>query len=137
MIDSDVCSRVEAESLIDYKFFCFNGKVKMIYVITGRTLGKGAELGIYTPDLEKMDVRRNDELIPTEQVTKPVNFDKMTAIAQALSAPFPHVRVDLYNVQGKIYFGELTFYDGSGYMSFTPDSFDFDLGAMWANVTSV
>ena len=100
-------------------------------------MGKGAELGIYTPDLEKMDVRRNDELIPTEQLTKPANFDKMTAIAQALSAPFPHVRVDLYNVQGKIYFGELTFYDGSGYMSFTPDSFDFDLGAMWANVTSV
>lgn len=100
-------------------------------------MGKGAELGIYTPDLEKMDVRRNDELIPTEQVTMPANFDKMTAIAQALSAPFPHVRVDLYNVQGKIYFGELTFYDGSGYMSFTPDSFDFDLGAMWANVTSV
>lgn len=137
LIDRCVCSRVEAESLIDYKFFCFNGKVKMIYVITGRTLGKGAELGIYTPDLEKMDVRRNDELIPTEQVTMPANFDKMTAIAQALSAPFPHVRVDLYNVQGKIYFGELTFYDGSGYMSFTPDSFDFDLGAMWANVTSV
>ena len=48
-----------------------------------------------------------------------------------LSEGFPHVRVDLYNVMARIYFGELTFYDGSGYMKFSPDSFDY---AMWENL---
>jgi hypothetical protein len=52
----------------------------------------------------------------------------MVAVSEQLSAEFPEVRVDLYNVAGKIYFGELTFYDGSGYMQFSPDSFDFELG---------
>lgn len=55
----------------------------------------------------------------------------MVEIAEKLSAPFPHVRVDLYNVNGNIYFGELTFYDGSGYMTFTPDAFDKELGSYW------
>ena len=52
----------------------------------------------------------------------------MKLVAEQLSKEFPHVRVDLYNINGDIYFGELTFYDGSGYMSFNPDSFDEELG---------
>jgi hypothetical protein len=52
----------------------------------------------------------------------------MVNIAEQLSAEFQEVRVDLYNVDGKIYFGELTFYDSSGYMQFSPDSFDFEIG---------
>ena len=58
----------------------------------------------------------------------PVCFDKMVEIARILSGNFPFVRVDLYNVGGQIYFGELTFYPASGYGSFNPDSFDFELG---------
>ena len=49
-------------------------------------------------------------------------------VAKTLSKDFPHVRVDLYNIAGRIYFGELTFYDGSGYMTFNPDSFDEEIG---------
>ena len=52
----------------------------------------------------------------------------MLQCAEKLSEVFPHVRVDMYNVEGKVIFGELTFYDGSGYMSFTPDEFDYILG---------
>lgn len=55
----------------------------------------------------------------------------MISIAEQLSKDFPEVRVDLYNVDGKIYFGELTFYDGSGYMGFNPDSFDFEAGELF------
>ena len=53
---------------------------------------------------------------------------RMVQVAERLSEGFPHVRVDLYNVMGQIYFGELTFYDGSGYMQFPPDNFDFEMG---------
>lgn len=52
----------------------------------------------------------------------------MVEIARKLSEEFPEVRVDLYNIDGKIYFGELTFYDGSGYFHYDPDEFDFEMG---------
>ena len=52
----------------------------------------------------------------------------MLEIARRLSEDFPFVRVDLYNVDGKLYFGELTFYPWTGYVQFTPDEFDFELG---------
>lgn len=59
---------------------------------------------------------------------KPINYDKMLEIAEKLSADFPHVRVDLYNIDGKIYFGEMTFFHGSGYIEFEPHEFDFVIG---------
>ena len=63
-----------------------------------------------------------------KDVPMPTNFKEMLRIAEKLSEDFPFVRVDLYNVGGKIYFGELTFYPWSGYVQYTPDSFDFKLG---------
>lgn len=116
------------KDLSDYKFFCFNGKVSYIYGISDRKVGVSAQFGIYDRDFKKLDVSRNDERPQDIPLLKPLNFDKMISIAECLSKDFPHVRVDLYNIAGKTYFGELTFYDGSGYMTFTPDTFDFDLG---------
>lgn len=118
----------EHNDLIDYKFFCFNGKVKYIYGISDRKMSKTVQLGIYDADFNKLDVSRNDERPQFEALQKPLNFDKMKFIAENLSKDFPHVRVDLYNTNGRIYFGELTFYDGSGYMTYKPDSFDEILG---------
>ena len=114
--------------LKDYKFFCFNGKVSYIYGISDRRVGQSVQLGIYDADFHKLDVSRNDERPQEIPLPKPLNFDRMMTIAEGLSKDFPHVRVDLYNIAGRIYFGELTFYDGSGYMTFNPDSFDEELG---------
>jgi len=114
--------------LCDYKFFCFEGKVGMVYGVSGRSLGCGAQLGIYTRDFVKLDVVRNDEIAQEQSLPKPLGYERMVEIAESIGRHFPHVRVDLYNVAGRIYFGELTFYDGSGYMAFTPDSFDEELG---------
>ena len=77
----------------------------------------------------KQDVYRQDEKHQNVALPKPLNFNKMLEIAETLSKDFPHVRVDLYNINGRIFFGELTFYDGSGYMRFKPDDFDFALGS--------
>lgn len=118
----------EGEDLIDYKFFCFNGEVKYIYGISDRNLGRNVSLGIYDSDFNKLNIHRTDERIQDRPLPKPLNFETMKEIANGLSKAFPHVRVDLYNIDGHIYFGELTFYDGSGYMSFNPDSFDQQLG---------
>lgn len=100
----------------------------MVYGVSGRNLGRGAQFGIYTRDFEKLDVVRNDEIAQEQSLPKPLNYERMLEIAENIGRHFPHVRVDLYNVAGRIYFGELTFYDGSGYMTFTPDSYDKDLG---------
>lgn len=128
LINNDVVSKCSYD-LVDYKLFCFNGKVKMIYVANDRKLGIGAKFGIYTPQFRKLNVRRNDEFESDNVFAAPKNYDIMLSVAEKLSKNFPHVRVDLYNIEGHIYFGELTFYDGSGYMSFTPDSYDKELGS--------
>lgn len=114
--------------LIDYKFFCFEGKPKWIYVIADRKMGVSAGLAIYDTNFKRLKAQRNDEKPLKRKINKPVNFEIMKQIASRLSRDFPHARIDLYNQNGKILFGEITFFDGSGYMTFTPDSFDFEMG---------
>ena len=65
-------------------------------------------------------------------IEAPKNFDKMIEIATQLSNGFPHVRVDLYNVNGKIYFGEMTFTNGSGFEPIIPSEADEMLGELWS-----
>lgn len=99
--------------LNDYKFYCFNGKVKCVLVATDRFTNhyfNYFDLDFNPLDIESADGRQN-KVLPQ----KPENFKEMIEIASELSKGIPHVRVDLYNVDGKIYFGELTFFDGSGY----------------------
>jgi hypothetical protein len=123
-IEADVASG----GLVDYKFFCFHGKVRFLYVIADRQMGSGAGVGIYNSDFERLPVRRKDERSLERVIQKPDNFEEMKAISETLASDFPEVRVDLYNQKGKIFFGELTFYDGSGYMQFDPDDFDYQIG---------
>lgn len=114
--------------LTDYKFFCFNGKVHYLYVISNRTLGEKAEIGIYDCNFNQLPVQRADELPSAHIQAKPFNYEHMLSVAEQIAANFPHARIDLFNIDGKIYFGEITFFDGSGYMTFKPDKFDFTLG---------
>lgn len=119
----------DGNSLIDYKFMCFNGKAIYLYVMSNRELGTDAALSIYDRNFNKLNVYEIGERKATWLIPKPQNFKEMVEIADKLSSDFPQVRVDLYNVDGKIYFGELTFYDESGYTRFDPDEFDFELGS--------
>lgn len=109
----------------DYKFLCFGGKPECVWVDVDRHTDH--KRSFYDVQWNKMDATCGypdyDQLIE-----KPENFERMVEIAAKLSEDFPHVRVDLYNVGGKIYFGELTFYTGSGYEYFSPDEFDYELG---------
>ena len=108
----------------DYKFFCFNGKPKCVQVDTGRF--DGHRQNYYDMAWKSLGVHctyPEGELQPAPQ-----NFDEMKEVVTQLSEDFPFVRVDLYNIQGKIYFGELTFYPSSGYGKFHPDEFDYTLG---------
>lgn len=111
----------------DFKILCFDGTP--CYIIVDKDRYIDHKRNFYTTDWERVNVTTDHEQFETPY-PKPKNFEKMLDIARKLSADFPFVRVDLYNVDGKIYFGELTFYPWAGYVQFTPDEFDFTLGKL-------
>ena len=118
--------------LPDYKFFCFDGKVFCSYTMVDYTFNhENGRLGFFDRDYKLMDAYREDYARISEQIPRPKNYDKMVEIAEILSKDFSHVRVDLYNIDGKIYFGEMTFTTNSGYTKFVPDEFDYELGEQW------
>lgn len=112
----------------DYKFMCFQGEPYFCWVDLGRYSNHTRDL--FDMNWERMNIKwkfpNYDKPIPCPQ-----NFDKMKEIAAILSKDFSHVRVDLYNVDGIIYFGELTFCESSGFINVEPDEFDFKMGEMW------
>lgn len=117
--------------LIDYKFYCFNGKPHYIKIATNTNNPNGPENGIFNMAFDQLPYCRKEAPRITSEIEKPDNYELMCEIAATLSEDFPHVRVDLYNIDGEIYFGELTFYDTSGYQIFEPDEFDFILGDLF------
>ena len=115
--------------LPDYKFFCFNGKVECVYFMRNYTKNhECGELGFFDKDYNLMNVYRTDFHPILDQPMKPLNYEMMLQAAESLSRDFPHVRVDFFDLNGKITFGELTFTMASGYLKFEPDEFDFALG---------
>lgn len=97
------------DEMMEYQFFCFNGIPASILVRNDLdTSGKHPFAVSYSMDWERRYLRLNEEQF-TVDLPKPKNFDKMVEYAKILCAPFPHVRVDFYEVGGKLYFGELTF----------------------------
>ena len=112
--------------LPDYKFFCFNGEPKFLYISDS----PNHELAFLNTDWSKAEFGRSDYKPLTNIPPKPENLDEMLDIARKLSKGKAHVRVDLYNVNKHIYFGELTFYTGAGFIPFTPKEYDKVLGEM-------
>jgi hypothetical protein len=129
IIEKYIESNLSEGGLVDYKFFCFNGEPKYLYVIADRILGQIAGIGIFNVNFELLSVIRTDERPLERNIEKPKNFDEMIDIVKIISKDFPHVRVDLYNQDGNIIFGENTFFDGSGYHKYEPDEFDYELGS--------
>lgn len=118
--------------LNDYKFLCFDGRVEYIWVDYGRY--HNHKRATYDRNWNLMPFNQNAKFSKKEnirEIDRPKNFDKMLEIAETLSAGFDHVRVDLYNSNGKIYFGEMTFTNGCGYIRLVPDEYDFILGEKW------
>lgn len=111
----------------DYKFFMFHGQCRMILVDSDR-FGQHTRT-LYTPEWQKLEVTLR--FPGGSAVDKPGNLDRMIRLAEELSAEFDFVRVDLYSVRDRIYFGELTHYPGSGMSAFVPNQFDHELGSYW------
>ena len=116
-----------AGDVIDYKFMCFGGKVKYIFTCSERFSDDGLKVTWFDQNWNKLDFERH---YPASKkvIEKPKNLKKMIELAENLSAGIPFVRIDFYNIDGKIYFGEYTFYPGAGLEEFTPEIWDKKLG---------
>lgn len=117
------------EDLRDYKFLCFDGIPYYCWVDVGRNTNH--KRNVYDMDWNLQEWNQFHYGNAEESIDKPDNFEKMIEIAQKLSEGFPHVRVDLYNNNGKIFFGEMTFTNGSGFEEITPKEMDVHLGKLW------
>lgn len=119
-----VCEKVletdEKSGLVDYRFVCFHGKVKYVLVDIDTCAEDGTHADDSTSNVydREFNLKKgyifNMENFDEKLVRKPKNYDKMLEIAEKLSKPFPYVRVDLYNIKGKIIFGEMTFFNRAG-----------------------
>lgn len=125
-------SKVE---LIDYKFFCFNGEVKTMFIATERQSGKEVKFDFYDRNFNHLEIV---QIHPQsfKQINKPKNFEKMIELAEFISKGYPHLRVDFYNIDGNIYFGEFTFFHHGGLIPFHPKEWDYKFGN-WVNLNDL
>ena len=116
------------KELRDYKFYCFDGVARALLIVTDRqTESEETKFDFYSMDLKHLDFKRGHANAKKE-LKKPETFAQMRALAEELSKDFSHVRVDFYEVDGKIYFGELTFFPGNGMVPFEPEEWDTIFG---------
>lgn len=114
--------------LKDYKFFTFDGKVKAMFIATDRGSESETCFDFYDCNFEHLPFK-NGHPNAKKKIIKPENFDKMIELAEKLGKDIPHARIDFYNINGKIYFGEITFFHWSGLKPFEPEEWDYKFGS--------
>lgn len=123
------CEEYLGECIVDYKFFCFNGEPKYIYVSSDLVHDRQAQIGFFYLDGSKMPMKRKDYL-EIESIELPDFFDEMKDAAKKLCKDFPFVRVDFFLANERYYFAELTFTPSGGMMPFSPEKYDLEWGQM-------
>lgn len=120
----------DKEDLNDWKFYCANGKPFLFYTTFERGSKRGLSMNYYNMDGSRIPVRHCNYPNYDGDLVRPENFEEMVRIAEKLSEGISFVRVDLYEVNGKVYFGELTFFPGCGIEGVIPDDYDRIWGDM-------
>lgn len=115
--------------LKDYKFFCFDGKPKALFIATDRgRKDEETKFDFFDMEFNHLPIKNGHPNSP-HPIARPAGFEKMKELAAKLSQGQPHVRVDFYDINGKVYFGELTFYHWSGVVPFDPEEWDYIFGS--------
>lgn len=115
------------EELIDYKFFCFNGEPKFLYVSKDLVHDSTAQISYFDLNWQRLPLVR-DDYKPIDNIDKPSCFNKLIELSKQLSKDFPFVRVDFYVIHGKPYLSEMTFTPSAGMMPINPRRFDREWG---------
>lgn len=116
--------------LKDYKFFCFNGIAKVMFIASDRqNTNEETKFDFFDMEFNHLPFT-NGHPNSNKIIIKPKSFEKMKKLAEILSEGIPQVRIDFYDINGNIYFGEMTFSHWSGFVPFIPDEWDYRLGSM-------
>ena len=113
--------------LRDYKFFCFNGEPKIMFVASDRYKKAEPNFDFFDMDFNHLDLRSQHPTSDTPP-PKPETFEEMKEVARKLAKGLPQIRIDLYEVNGRVYFGEFTFFHWGGYGKFYPHEWEKKLG---------
>ncbi len=127
----------------DYKFMCFGGVPKLLFLESevcdehGRRNTSGTRfVNVYDMDFQLTPVTSGCPSQPDAAIQKPTSFETMKEVARVLSHPFPHCRVDLYDVDGEVYFGEITFFHGGGCIDIQPLVWQEKMGS-WIDLDAI
>ena len=119
----------ETGELRDFKFFCFDGEVKAMFLATDRSNPlEETKFDFFDENFNHLPFT-NGHPNSNKSFSKPQGFDEMKKLASILSKGIPQVRVDFYNINGHIYFGEITFFHWSGLKPFVPEEWDYTFGS--------
>lgn len=119
----------DKKELKDYKLFCFNGIPQIVLVCSERYTSKNMCETWFDMNWNLIDVVESGHRIDTT-ISQPKKFKEMIALSKKLSKGIPFIRVDWYEIKGKLYFGELTFYPASGFEKFEPEEWNYKMGEM-------
>lgn len=131
----NVPKRIIAEEILedksgdlrDYKFYCFNGEPKVLLIASNRYSSHNFDY--FDMDFNKLPITSAMGPNNPSLTEKPICFERMKIIAKQLSANYPHIRIDLYDCNNRIYFGEMTLYDSSGFDNLNSDEWDLKFGS--------
>ena len=124
----------DGSEIIEYKVLCFEGKAKLVELILNR-FKQNATQDFYTPEWKKTEIYESDIPPSDYEVEPPKNLKKIIEVSQVLAKDIHHLRVDWYEVNGKLYVGELTFFDGAGFSLFYPLKYNEIIGS-WIQLDS-
>ncbi len=126
IIAEEYVEDIKYGELRDYKFFCFDGNPKYMFIATDRAIGQ-TKFDYFDIDFNHLEIIQHYPN-SSKKIEKPKNYNQMITLAKKLSHGIKHIRVDFYEVNGKLYFGELTFYHFSGLQPFNDKKWDTIFG---------
>ena len=123
------------DELIDYKFFCFNGEPKFVLTCSERFSSNNMCETFFDTNWNIMELKEGGHRVD-EKLKKPINFSLMLDFAKKISTKIPFVRVDFYEIENKVYFGEITFFPNGGFEEFEPKECNYKFG-QWIDLSGV
>lgn len=121
-------SNKNGEPLVDYKFFCFSGKARMVYLGTGEPHTDQQRIDYFDMDFNHLPIRRGAIPWADKQLVKPEGFEELASLAEKIAGEIPFIRVDFYLIDNHPYFGEVAFYPSAGLAEFIPHEWEEKVG---------
>ena len=132
LLELEGCSNFKeflSENIIDYKVFCFGGKAEVLHTCVDRELND-LKIDFFDFDWNHLDIKRGNCKNSDKLLKKPKNLQKMKEISEVLAKDIRFTRVDFYEIDGRLLFGEISFFPASGFKKFVPEEWDLKFGEM-------